>query len=374
MAEKFCLRHSHSGFILQFSCIVKFWGKVVLLYIHIPFCDSKCGYCAFFSQVNKNALVSAYFNALLKDLRHTIRHFNVVDIASVFVGGGTPNFVDSKHYIPIFTFLEPFLANDCEITFEANPNLLSESWLVEAKHIGLNRLSFGIQSFYDDKLQMLERTHRKDDISISFSIASRHIENISLDLIYDCKLDTRERVLYELESALNMPINHLSAYSLSIDSKSRFGDNNLYDLQAKESFGYILSDFLHSRNFRQYEVSNFALTNKCRHNIGYWSGAEYLGVGASAVGRVENIRYVAPANIEHYIAQPLERKCEILSQSDLNFESVFMGFRSEVGVKKGLLKQDKLYHALTNNLCREENGQIYANDFFIADSLSLYLT
>lgn len=346
----------------------------MILYIHIPFCDSKCGYCAFFSQVHKENLIEPYFKALLKDLRHIITHFNVKNFESVFVGGGTPNFADSKHYIPIFTLLEPFLTNDCEITFEANPNLVTESWLLEIRQLGLNRLSFGVQSFYTDKLQMLERTHKKDDVFRAFDIASRYINNISLDLIYDCKLDTKDRMLYELESALELPINHLSAYSLSIDSNSRFGDKNAYNLQAKESFGIFIRDFLHSHNFRQYEVSNFAYTNKCRHNLGYWGGAEYLGIGASSVGKVGYIRYVAPANIEQYIAQPLERKKEILSQEDLNFENVFMGLRSEVGVEKNLLKQDKLQYTITSNLCIEKNGYIYANDFFLADSLAIYLT
>lgn len=346
----------------------------MILYIHIPFCDSKCGYCAFFSQINKEDLIEPYFQALLKDLKHHIRYFKVQNITSIFVGGGTPNLVDSKYYIPIFTLLEPFLTNDCEITFEANPNLLTQSWLLETKQLGLNRLSFGVQSFYDDKLQILERTHKKDDVLMAFNIASKYINNMSLDLIYDCKFDTKERMLYELESALKLPINHLSAYSLSIDSHSRFGDNEAYHLQAKESFGIFIRDFLQSKNFMQYEVSNFAYTNKCKHNLGYWSGSEYLGIGASAVGRVGYMRYSAAANIEQYIAQPLERKKEILSQEDLNFENVFMGLRSEIGVKKTLLKQDKLQYAITGNLCIEKNGYIYTNDFFLADSLALYLT
>lgn len=347
---------------------------MLLLYIHIPFCDSKCGYCAFFSQVDKEALVEPYFISLLEDLKHTIRYFGVQNITSVFVGGGTPNFVDSKYYIPIFKFLEPLLASDCEVTFEINPNLLKECWLSDVKQLGLNRLSCGVQSFYDDKLQVLERAHRRYDIFKSFEIASKHIENISLDLIYDCKLDTQERISYELESALKLPIKHISAYSLSIDSNSRFGDSNAYNLQSKDSFGIFVRDFLHSKKFRQYEVSNFAFDKKCKHNLGYWSGTEYLGVGASSVGRVGCSRYVSPANIEQYISKPLERKKEILSKNDLDFENVFMGLRSEVGVEKKLLKANKLHYAITDNLCVEKNGYIYANDFFLADSLALYLT
>lgn len=346
----------------------------MLLYIHVPFCDSKCGYCAFFSQINKESLIEPYFKALLQDLTHSIDYFKIQNFTSIFVGGGTPNLVDFKHYIPIFNLLEPFCSNECEITFEANPNLLQESWLLGVKHLGLNRLSFGVQSFYNDKLKMLERTHKKDDIINAFKIASKHIDNINLDLIYDCKLDTHSRILFELESALKLPINHISAYSLSIDSNSRFGNNHSYDLQSKESFGVFVRDFLQSHNFMQYEVSNFSYKNKCKHNLGYWSGDEYIGIGASAVGRIGYIRYSALSNIESYIINPFERKREILSQDNLNFESIFMGLRSEIGVPKTLLKADKLHYAITNNLCIEKNGYIYANDFFIADTLALYLT
>ncbi len=346
----------------------------MLLYIHIPFCDSKCGYCAFFSQVHKETMVEPYFQALLRDIQYTLAYFQVRCITSIFVGGGTPNFVNSKYYVPIFALLAPFCTKDCEITFEINPNLLHETWLSEIKTLGLNRLSIGVQSFYADKLQMLERVHVPKDIFKAFDTAQKYIDNISLDLIYDCVLDTNERIYYELESALKLPINHLSAYSLSIDAHSRFGDRQDYGLQAKESFGDVVRDFLHKHNFKQYEVSNFAYTNKCKHNLGYWKGAEYLGVGASAVGRVGCMRYFAPASLEQYIAYPLWRKEEHLSQDDLVFESVFMGLRSEVGVAKTLLKADKLEYVCEQNLCYEQNGRIYATDFFLADSLALYLT
>ncbi|WP_285819260.1 radical SAM family heme chaperone HemW [Helicobacter bilis] len=346
----------------------------MLLYIHIPFCDSKCGYCAFFSQINKENMIEPYFQALLKDIKHTLKHFSVKKITSIFVGGGTPNFVDSKHYREIFKLLTPLCASDCEITFEMNPNLITHSWLSEIKGLGANRLSIGVQSFYDDKLQMLERVHSYDDIFRAFDIAYKHIENISLDLIYDCKLDTNKRIEYELESALKLPISHLSAYSLSIDSNSRFGDRKAYSLQSRESFGVLVRDFLQKKGFRQYEVSNFSYKNKCRHNLGYWQGKSYLGVGASSVGRVDSVRYFATPNLEQYITNPLQRKEEALSQNDLDFESIFMGFRSEIGVEKSLLNQAKLKYVIESNLCYEANNRIYANDFFLADSIALYLT
>ena len=362
-----------------------FKGCLLLLYIHIPFCDSKCGYCAFFSQVNKENMIKPYFESLSKDIEHTLKYFSVEKITSIFVGGGTPNFVDSKYYLDIFRILTPFCVSDCEITFEMNPNLISNTWLNEIKSLGVNRLSIGVQSFYDDKLQMLERVHVYDDIFRAFDIAYKHIDNISLDLIYDCRLDTQYRIEYELESALKLPINHISAYSLSIDSNSRFGDRKDYSLQARESFGVFVRDFLRAKDFKQYEVSNFTLVNKCKsnkfqhdfkckHNLGYWRGDEYLGVGVSSVGRVDFVRYFAVSNLEQYIINPTKRKKELLSQNDLHFESIFMGFRSEIGVEKILLNQSKLKYVIENNLCYEYDNRIYTNDFFLADSIALYLS
>ena len=136
----------------------------------------------------------------------------------------------------------------------------------------------------------------------------------------------------------------------------------------------LVRDFLQKKGFRQYEVSNFSYKNKCRHNLGYWQGKSYLGVGASSVGRVDSVRYFATPNLEQYITNPFQRKEEALSQNDLNFESIFMGFRSEIGVEKSLLNQAKLQYVIESNLCYEYDNRIYANDFFLADSIALYLT
>ncbi len=344
------------------------------LYIHIPFCDSKCGYCAFFSKVNQNSLITPYFEALLKDLKYQIQYFRIKNISSIFIGGGTPNFVDHNFYNKIFEYLIPFCIKDCEITLEANPNLLTKEWLLHLKKLGLNRLSLGVQSFFDDKLAMLERNHSKKDIIYAFEIANKYLDNVNIDLIYDCKLDSKDRLEQEISFATNLKVNHISAYSLSIDSNSRFGEQKRYDLQSLNGFGSFIRECLSDYGFKQYEVSNFAYTNKCKHNLGYWRGDEYIGVGASAVGRIKNIRYQSLANIHKYINNPLYKKEEYLSKKDLEFESIFLGLRSEVGVNKNLLDSKKLNIVINEGLCYEYNCRIYSNDFFLADSLSLYLT
>ncbi len=344
------------------------------LYIHIPFCDSKCGYCAFFSKINQDDLIAPYFDALLKDLKHQIEYFNIKKLSSIFVGGGTPNFVDSKYYDKIFEVLKPLCIADCEITLESNPNLLKESWLLHLKNLGLNRLSLGVQSFYADKLNMLERNHSIRDILHAFEIAHKHLSNISLDLIYDCKLDSKIRLEQEILNAINLKVNHISAYSLSIDPSSRFGKKKRYELQSNDGFGEFIKICLENHGFNQYEVSNFAYRNKCRHNLGYWRGNEYLGIGVSAVGRIRDIRYYTSPNLQNYIRNPLKKEKEYLSKKDLEFENIFLGLRSEIGVDKTILNKNKLKIVLDEGLCHESNQRIYSNNFFIADSLSLYLS
>lgn len=344
------------------------------LYIHIPFCDSKCGYCAFFSKTNQNHLLAPYFESLLLDLKHQIQQFCVHKISSIFIGGGTPNIADSKYYAPIFEILLPLCQKDCEITLEANPNLLKKDWLLDLKSFGLNRLSMGVQSFYEDKLKLLERNHNQKDIFNAFDIALNSLENVNIDLIYDCVLDSKERLYNELQSALQLGITHLSAYSLSIDSHSSFAKHNRNDTQSKQSYGEFVRDFLTSFGFLQYEVSNYSPHKKCQHNLGYWQNHEYLGVGASAVGRIGNHRYNGFMNIESYIKTPLQKNIEVLSQKDLEFEEIFLGLRSEVGVRREILDSKKLDIVLDEKLCFESKNRIYAKDFFNADNLALYLS
>ncbi|STQ86991.1 coproporphyrinogen III oxidase family protein [Helicobacter muridarum] len=348
------------------------------IYIHIPFCDSKCGYCAFFSQTNQEYLIQDYFKALYKDIQYTLAIHNITYISSIFIGGGTPNVVPARYYESIFELLMPLCnienANSSiEISIESNPNTLTQEWLETLCYFGVNRLSLGVQSFYSDKLILLQRAHSPRDIAHSFDLATRFLDNISLDMIYDCSLDSKFRLQDELAMALNLGISHISAYSLSIDKDSSFAKTNSNHLLRQESLGYVVRDFLCLNGALHYEVSNFALPKKCQHNLGYWNSEEYLGFGASAVSRVGTKRTYATKNLQGYIANPSYRIIEELSLRDLEFEEIFLGFRSEVGVRRKLLNQERLNIALSNNLCLEKDSRVYSKDFFIADELALYL-
>lgn len=348
-----------------------------MIYIHIPFCDSKCGYCAFYSQIDRLHLAKAYFDALKIDIKNQLFcDTKPPKISSIFIGGGTPNLISWEFYKDIFELLLPLCKANCEISVESNPNLLSKKWLIEMKSMGLNRLSMGVQSFFSDKLALLERNHNKKECINALKCAREIMQNISIDLIYDCALDNEARIKKELNEAINLAPEHISAYSLSIDSNSRFGDSTRYDLLSNETLGYFVREVLQSGGYRQYEVSNYAkdsTESKCKHNLGYWQGKEYFGIGASAVGRRGFTRYSGLNNIESYIANPGQKRIEILSKNDLDFESVFLGLRSEVGVLSSLCNATKAQILKKENMLYEKNKKLYAKDYFLADSLALYL-
>lgn len=344
------------------------------IYIHVPFCDSKCGYCAFFSQIDSMDHMDSYFDSMAFEIKEGLRIHSIKNISSIFIGGGTPNLASPRHYEKIFSLLSPLYEQNIEISIESNPNSLSRQWLQEIKNMGVNRLSLGIQSFYSDKLALLERQHSPRDIEMALESASSIFDNISFDLIYDCALDSKSRLEKELEMALKLCPSHLSLYSLSIDKQSHFAINNKYEKLSKESLSSFVRDFLCDKGAKHYEVSNFALPKKCKHNLGYWSSEEYLGFGAGSVGRIGNNRFYAPKNLEAYISNPLQRKVEILSQKDLDFEEVFLGLRSIVGVRKELLESNRLELVLNEGLCFSIKDRIYAKDLFLADELALYLT
>ncbi|MBV5320631.1 MAG: radical SAM family heme chaperone HemW, partial [Sulfuricurvum sp.] len=193
----------------------------MLLYIHIPFCDSKCSYCAFNSYVDKFSLREAYMNAVLVQLNSELLRFNVSaanPIESVFIGGGTPSTVDPALYRPIFEMIDPYLVKNCEITAEANPNSATRTWLEGMFELGVNRLSFGVQSFNNEKLKILGRAHHTQHALEAIRTASAiGYKHLSIDLIYGVSGDTKALLKSDIDQAFLLPIDHISLYALTIE-------------------------------------------------------------------------------------------------------------------------------------------------------------
>jgi oxygen-independent coproporphyrinogen-3 oxidase len=315
---------------------------------------------------------------LLLQLEFELKRFNAKDksIESVFIGGGTPSTISAKLYKPIFEMIKPYLSENIEITSEANPNSATKEWLLGMFELGVNRISFGVQSFNDEKLKLLNRAHSSKDAIKSIQNASEvGFKNLSLDLIYATLGDSKELINNDLEIAFSLPINHLSAYALSIEEGTPFEKKPQMSKESLKLTSWLF-DKLESKGFKQYEISNFG-TYKSSHNLGYWQYKDYIGVGSGAVGKLGTQRFYPTAIVENYIKNHLDIRVEELNLEDIKTEKIFLGFRSIVGVDENIL--DKREQKRANILVQEKklelkNAVFYNLDYLLADELTLFLS
>lgn len=348
----------------------------MLLYIHIPFCDSKCSYCAFNSYVDKFAQREKYMHALSLQLHYELKRFDVSEtnlIETVFIGGGTPSTVDPHLYRELFSTIRPFLKPNAEITSEANPNSATYEWLEGMFELGVNRISFGVQSFNDEKLKILGRAHNTKHALDAIKNAQKvGFKRLSLDLIYGVAGDSKELLIKDVEQAFSLPIDHLSLYALTIEEHTAFEKTPELAREELEVTEWLFEQ-IESRGFKQYEISNFGKT-KSTHNLGYWEGKSYIGLGAGAVGFFKDTRFYPSTDIEHYIANPLEISEEVLDNNALLGEKLFLGFRSCVGVDSSLLsaKQKNEADLLVNEtMLKYQDGRYFNPNFLLADEIAL---
>ena len=349
----------------------------MLLYIHIPYCDSKCHYCSFNSYVDKFDTRKSYMLALEKQLKHELKRFQVTkqSIETIFIGGGTPSTIHPSLYQPIFRLLKPFIKLNAEITTEANPNSATLSWLQGMYNLGVNRVSFGVQSFNKNKLKALNRSHSPNSAIEAITNANKiGFKNLSLDLIYNYQGDTKELLKSDIDQAFKLPINHISAYELTIEGGTKFAQTPTVR-QEDDELAFFVADEITKHGFTHYEISNFG-TYQSEHNKGYWELKEYMGVGAGAVGFRKTTRYYPTTDIDIYIKEPLNIHEEHLTQEELLTEKLFLGLRSTIGIKEDILdeamKKRADFLVEKEKLTKEKN--IYKNkNYFISDELVLYI-
>ncbi len=316
--------------------------------------------------------------ALYTQLEFELQRFCVQpkSIESLFIGGGTPSTVTPKLYEPLFKLLQPYLASDIEITSEANPNSATHEWLLGMWELGVNRISFGVQSFNSEKLKLLNRAHNSDQAKEAIKNAHKiGFKNISLDLIYATRNDTKELLQHDLETAFSLPINHLSAYALTIEEGTPFEKKPFMAKEILKNTTWLFEQIV-SHGFKHYEISNFG-TYQSRHNLGYWQYKDYIGLGSGAVGKLLFERFYPSTSVEKYIANPLEVRRESLTLEDKKIEQLFLGFRSCVGVKKEILNTAELERA--RMLVEEkklflQNNTFMNPDFLLADEITLFIS
>ena len=319
------------------------------LYVHIPFCVSKCPYCGFFSTHYDADIADEYLSALLIEIGMHSRYLREQTIGSIYIGGGTPTVLSPDKFTRLFRIISEHvhLTADAEITVEANPNTVTANSLSQLKRLGVTRLSIGVQSFSDEVLALLGRVHSAGQ-SVAAVHAAREVGfgSIGIDLIFGIQGQTVEQWNRTLETAISLNPEHISTYSLSLDegsqwyheAKGRRREPSDDDFSAS-LYGTVI-EFLRSRGYHQYEISNFCLPGyECRHNVNYWDRGEYLGLGPGAWSFIGDRRWANIADVDQYnsrlksgITVQDQKKAESVNEEQAALEKLFLGLRKTSGV------------------------------------------
>jgi len=325
------------------------------LYLHVPFCRSKCLYCDFASWAGKEALMPTYVEAVCAEAAFRAAEIGQRAVETAFLGGGTPSVLPPELLNRLLTgVLALFpLAKSGEFTTEANPGTLTEAWLEVALRHGVNRLSMGMQAYQPGLLRTLGRIHTFAQVEQSVALARRcGLDNISLDLMFGLPGQTCAMWLETLEAALSLHPRHLSCYGLIPEEgtplAAMLADGRL-SLPEEEAERQMYDDcirLLAKHGYAQYEISNFALPGyACRHNLGYWRQIPYLGLGASAASMLaagEGVAYRRETN-PHTLTDYLRmmengswqaRETENVSAKEARFETMMLGLRTTEGVSE----------------------------------------
>lgn len=311
----------------------------IAIYVHIPFCKARCGYCAFSSCTNLR-LQERYFDKLFEEIEYYADP--EMQINTVYIGGGTPSVAEKKYVDALFAKLRDCfdLSQTKEITSECNPESATEETLECFVRNGVNRISFGLQSVNDKTLEAIGRLHSYGDfLSAVERCLKRGLDNINADLIIGLP-ESHADFVRSVKTVSDLPITHISMYALELHENTPLYKN----LQGKPPFSEDeqadmydeAMEILGKKGFKRYEISNFAKNKPCLHNINYWSEGRYQAFGASASGFVGDVRFTNPWDINEYLATNTETlhetSAEQISLSEQANEFVMLGLRLESGV------------------------------------------
>lgn len=290
------------------------------LYIHIPFCVRKCDYCDFLSGVYNEGIQKRYAKALMTELRVMSSTFSDKFISSVYIGGGTPSWLNEDLMCEILGVVKKNyrLSRDCEVSIECNPGTMSQEKAAAYLEAGINRVSIGLQSANDDELYLLGRVHTFDRFLTTYeSVLSAGFRDINVDVMTGLPYQTIDKLTNTLKEVTMLRPTHISAYSLIIEEGTKFYDRYKFDAVAQhagmpteylpdDESNYNLykftQEYLAQKGYERYEISNYCKDGaKCRHNVGYWNRVPYLGVGIGAASLIDEHRTKNDTDIYAYI-------------------------------------------------------------------------
>ena len=360
------------------------------LYLHMPFCVRKCAYCDFLSFQTDQATQNRYAKRLMEDIDVMGEKYGDTPVDTIFIGGGTPSVPDSALIVGIMERVRKafHVVEDAEISMEANPGTVTREKLTDYRRSGINRLSFGLQSANDRELKLLGRIHTWAEFLESFHLAREcGFTNINIDLMSALPGQTRESWKDTLKRVTDLNPEHISAYSLIIEDGTPFGEKYgseegrklLPDEDSEREMYHETKRFLRDCGYERYEISNYAKPGRaCRHNIGYWTGLPYLGLGLGASSYMDGCRFAVNSDMKQYLEEKpgMFTDVEKLTKKDMEEEFFYVGLRMTAGVslpeferRFGVSAKD-VYPGLMEMFV-EEKAAVFQGDRFVLTDYGL---
>ncbi len=358
------------------------------IYVHIPFCEKKCNYCSFSSFSKDETFIKQYLSFLCSEIEKS--QFKGREVDTIYIGGGTPSLLTVEQIANILkSIYNTFKVNEqCEITIECNPNSVTYQKALGYRQSHINRISLGVQSLNESELKFLARMHNAQQVFDAIeNIQKAGIYNLSADLLIGIRGSSFDSFKEQLDKLINLNVKHISCYMLQVE------ENTPLEKMYQKNKNIILSDdecsklynqianYLKSKNFLHYEISNFALDGfQSKHNLKYWTGEEYLGFGLAAHSYIDKTRIANAKSFAKYYNDEIEF-CEKLTSKELIEEHIMLGLRCQSGINKSYLKslgydieKNKNYQKLLKNkVVFEKNDNIYLNEEFFTVSNSIIL-
>ena len=357
------------------------------LYLHMPFCVRKCSYCDFLSFPSGAKTQRMYAKRLMEDIGVMGKRYGEIPVETIFIGGGTPSVPDSGLIVEIMEHVRHafHVADGAEISMEANPGTVTLEKLTDYRKAGINRLSFGLQSANDRELKLLGRIHTWAEFLESFTLAREcGFANLNIDLMSALPGQTCESWKETLSRVTDLDPEHISAYSLIIEEGTPFGERYgseegrklLPDEDSEREMYHETKRFLKDCGYERYEISNYAKPGReCRHNIGYWTGVPYLGLGLGASSYLDGCRFTVNPDMKQYLEEKpgMFTDIEKLTKKDMEEEFFYVGLRMTAGVslsefeRRFGISAKEVYPGLMETFVQEKAARFEGDRFVLTD-------
>ena len=357
------------------------------LYLHMPFCVRKCAYCDFLSFPSGAETQRMYAKRLMEDIDVMGKRYGEIPVETIFIGGGTPSVPDSALIVEIMEHVRHafHVADGAEISMEANPGTVTREKLTDYRKAGINRLSFGLQSANDRELKLLGRIHTWAEFLESFTLAREcGFANLNIDLMSALPGQTCESWKETLSRVTDLDPEHISAYSLIIEEGTPFGERYgseegrklLPDEDSEREMYHETKRFLKDCGYERYEISNYAKPGReCRHNIGYWTGVPYLGLGLGASSYLDGCRFTVNPDMKQYLEEKpgMFADIEKLTKKDMEEEFFYVGLRMTAGVslsefeRRFGISAKEVYPGLMGTFVKEKAARFEGDRFVLTD-------